>query len=341
MPQARNSVKYQERSECLNSATCGPYCPSGAKGAMDQYQLPAAVATGRCAILKDATVLRLEWDREDRIRRAVYRFPEDPAEHAVEAPVFVLAVGGIEAARLLLLSAGPGHPAGLGNNTDQVGRCFMDHPAFNAIGEISDPVYPFRGPYQTLVSHDHYPRDGRRDGGCFAIAVQNWGGFPPSVIVELTRKWGPDLRTHLQENFGRQIALEIMVEQLPSPDQRVTLDPEKTDGYGQSLPRVTWDVGDYGRLSRDTAYDRCRSILEAAGATRIWPIDEVLWGNHHSGTARMGDDPSQSVVDPHLRIHGVENGYVCSSACFPTIGAAHPTLTVVALAHRLAAHLAS
>ena len=63
------------------------------------------------------------------------------------------------------------------------------------------------------------------------------------------------------------------------------------------------------------------------------------YGGHHIGTARMGSDPRSSVVDSDCRVHGVENLYVASSATFPTSSQANPTLTVVALALRLAAHL--
>jgi choline dehydrogenase-like flavoprotein len=63
------------------------------------------------------------------------------------------------------------------------------------------------------------------------------------------------------------------------------------------------------------------------------------YGGHHIGTARMGDDPRTSVVDADCRVHGVQNLYIASAATFPTSSQANPTLTVVALALRLAEHL--
>ena len=64
------------------------------------------------------------------------------------------------------------------------------------------------------------------------------------------------------------------------------------------------------------------------------------YGGHHLGTARMGDDPRTSVVDAQCRVHGVENLFIASAATFPTSSQANPTLTIVALALRLAKHLA-
>jgi len=63
------------------------------------------------------------------------------------------------------------------------------------------------------------------------------------------------------------------------------------------------------------------------------------YGGHHIGTARMGSDPRDSVVDANCRVHGVDNLFVASAAIFPTSSQANPTLTVVAMSLRLAAHL--
>jgi len=63
------------------------------------------------------------------------------------------------------------------------------------------------------------------------------------------------------------------------------------------------------------------------------------YGGHHIGTARMGSNPRSSVVNADCRVHGIDNLYIVSSATFPTSSQANPTLTVVALALRLAAHV--
>jgi choline dehydrogenase-like flavoprotein len=65
----------------------------------------------------------------------------------------------------------------------------------------------------------------------------------------------------------------------------------------------------------------------------------VAIGGHHIGTARMSDDPKRGVVNPQCRTHDVENLYIAGSAVFPTSGSANPTLTIVALAIRIADQL--
>jgi choline dehydrogenase-like flavoprotein len=63
------------------------------------------------------------------------------------------------------------------------------------------------------------------------------------------------------------------------------------------------------------------------------------WGNHHMGTSRMSTDPKRGVVDSDSRVHGIANLYVAGSSVFPTYGASNPTMNLVALTLRLAAHL--
>lgn len=79
-------------------------------------------------------------------------------------------------------------------------------------------------------------------------------------------------------------------------------------------------------------------ILQAGGAELI---DQYQDAYHHMGATRMADSPRQGVVDANLRLFGVSNGYVCSSSVFVTSGFSNPTHTIIALAARLAEHLAS
>ena len=137
-------------------------------------------------------------------------------------------------------------------------------------------------------------------------------------------------------------------EQAPNPDSRVTLDMER-DALG--MPRVKLDW----RLSapdKATARRTCRLVGEefarlGLGRMRLddWLLaDDTTWEGlsvryHHMGTTRMSDDPQQGVVDRHCRVHGIDNLYVAGSSAFTTSGYANPTLTIVALAVRLADHL--
>jgi choline dehydrogenase-like flavoprotein len=144
-------------------------------------------------------------------------------------------------------------------------------------------------------------------------------------------------------------SLDFHAEQQPNPLSRVTLS-EQLDPFG--MPRIHLDWR-YTAIDVDTV-KRSLALLAAdlsqSGVGRFeYDPDSVeeevtrygAYGGHHIGTVRMGRGPRDSVVDSNGRVHGVHNLYVAGSAIFPTSSQANPTLTVIAMALRLAEHLAS
>ncbi len=150
-------------------------------------------------------------------------------------------------------------------------------------------------------------------------------------------------------NRANRFSLEVQAEQVPHPDSRITL-AAGADALGQRRLRVDWrwqpqDIDSVRRTLEVMAGELARG---GAGRLRFdadrLPQDLLrygAYGGHHLGTARMGLDPRTSVVDAQCRVHEVDNLYIAGSAVFPTAGQANPTLTVLALALRLADHLAS
>ena len=142
-------------------------------------------------------------------------------------------------------------------------------------------------------------------------------------------------------------SLDFHAEQQPNPSSRITLNSDR-DALGMPRINVDWQYtrGDLDTVTRAIAL--LASELRNSGlATFDYDPDSVelemtrygAYGGHHIGTARMGIDSHNSVVDPDCRVHGVSNLFIASAAVFPTSSQANPTLTVVALALRLAAHL--
>lgn len=138
------------------------------------------------------------------------------------------------------------------------------------------------------------------------------------------------------------IQLRAMSEQAPNPLSRITLD-SKRDAHGVPLARLDWQLTELDRRSVREAQDLIDSALQRAGLGRLenrlgeeHPPAEHRGQWHHMGTTRMHVDPRHGVVDPDGRVHGMRNLYVTGSSVFPTCGYANPTLTVVALALRLA-----
>jgi choline dehydrogenase-like flavoprotein len=88
--------------------------------------------------------------------------------------------------------------------------------------------------------------------------------------------------------------------------------------------------------------DRMQEMMEAAGATHVWnqPVLPADGGVHLLGTARMGNDHGDSVVDRYHRAHDVRNLFICDGSSFVTSGRGQPTMTIQALAFRAADHIA-
>jgi choline dehydrogenase-like flavoprotein len=142
-------------------------------------------------------------------------------------------------------------------------------------------------------------------------------------------------------------SLDFHAEQQPNPDSRIRLS-DSVDVF--KMPRILVDwrytPGDLDTTRRAIAL--LASDLESSGVGRLEYDPDLVelemtrygaYDGHHIGTARMGVDPRSSVVDPNCRVHGVQNLFIASSAVFPTSSQANPTLTIVALALRLASHL--
>ncbi len=163
---------------------------------------------------------------------------------------------------------------------------------------------------------------------------------------------------------GRSLALEgsagipsrsaiilLDLEQAPDPDSRVSL-AENRDVLGLRRVKVDWRVGELERLTaaKFTGYIAAEFARLGMGRCRMEPwvqdqrvplTDGLGETYHHIGTTRMADDPQEGVVDGNCAVHGMDNLYVAGSSVFPTSGQANPTLTIVALALRLADHLTS
>ncbi len=148
----------------------------------------------------------------------------------------------------------------------------------------------------------------------------------------------------------RNIGFQLIVEPLPDPDSRVTLSLTQRDALGIPRVNVNWQLDPLVRRTADRTLSLIAQELQMSGIARVdplpsmenqgWPASfepEGTW--HHMGTTRMHDDARYGVVDRDCRVHGFSNFYIAGSSVFPTAGANFPTITITALALRLADHL--
>ena len=274
--------------------------------------LPFFTASSHGTLVSGAAVTRLIADSSGNIEGIEVRDFRD-GNRVLTANTYVIACGGMESARLLLVSRSDGYPQGIGNNSDMVGRFFNEHPDIMLQGHL--PAGKQLSSVQIGRSYQFYE----------SFKQQNLGG-----ILFL-------LGTSAD---GSVIKLGVSAEMLPMADNRITLAPDLHDGFGKPGIDVSFDYTPKDLETFEAADDLIRSIMGDLGVTEI-EQEPSSWSYHHIGTCRMGNDPATSVVDSNLLVHGTSNLHVLSSAVFVTGGAANPTLTIAALAHRLAHHLAA
>lgn len=165
------------------------------------------------------------------------------------------------------------------------------------------------------------------------IAMAPYRRFKRKVIKSFNRK---------RVNVFR---LAHMTEQAPNPNSQVTLGQER-DRLEQRRIKLDWRLSPVDMLSAIRAQEIIGEELHRAGIGRLFiemkdatPPRHLNGGWHHMGTTRMHIDPRKGVVDQNCRVHGISNLFVAGPSVFPTCGYANPSLTIVALAVRLADHV--
>ncbi|ADJ15308.1 GMC family oxidoreductase [Halalkalicoccus jeotgali] len=333
VPNARNSAPYDGRGACAGYGTCQPVCPSRAK-----YDATVHVERAEkkgATVIDRAPVRRLEHDA-DRITAARYTIPGGET-HRQEADAFVVACGGVETPRLLLLSASQQYPDGLANTSGLVGRYFTEHLFAGMGGTLDEQTRQNHVGFLTSESHQFYD-EADDELAPFKLEFLNYAGPSPVEEALAGDDWGDPLLERLRGSYGTHLGVGALVEQLPSEDSYVGLDPDVTDDRGDPVPEIHWSIDERALRTLERANDLQRAILEELDAEITWRVGPENTGPafHHMGTTRMGADPADSVVDPDLRTHDLSNCWIVSSSVFPTGGALNPTLTIAALALRAA-----
>jgi choline dehydrogenase-like flavoprotein len=145
----------------------------------------------------------------------------------------------------------------------------------------------------------------------------------------------------------RSVTMEMIVENEPNPASRVLLGDD-VDALGMRRVKIDWRLTEASVRTVDRTFELIAKELEDKKIARVklaptiesrgWPSD--LEGTyHHMGTTRINESPRLGVVDVNCKMHGVANLYVAGSSVFPTSSSNHPTMTLVALALRLADRL--
>jgi choline dehydrogenase-like flavoprotein len=312
----------------------------------------------------------------------------------VAAKHYVLAAGGIENARLLLLSSDVA-VNGLGNRHDLVGRYFMEHPHTKRAlivprRRLASGLYGEMFHGRAVMARASLPAELQRregllnySGNIHAVYLghdsEGWLALR-KLVLSLSRSRRSDpfirlppygrkglslrqvydmarqfdrmtiaafLRLFQPDRFISGFVLESKPEQAPNPESRVMLD-EARDAFGLRRAMLDWRMLAIDRRTAVRGEEIVDAELRRLGIGSVAPLspaeidkwpDNLEGGWHQLGTTRMHADEKYGVVDANGRVHGMSNLFIAGGSVFPTGGAAPPTLTIVALALRLARHL--
>jgi choline dehydrogenase-like flavoprotein len=301
---------------------------------------PALAAHPNLTLLTGARVTRLETDAAGTSVTAVAAALEDGSSARFSGDVVVVSCGALNSALLLLRSANDAHPTGLANGSDQVGRNYVRH---NNLAVMALSRTPNDTQLQkTLVMNDWYLKG--EDWDYPWGSIQMLGKSDGEQLKAMAPKflsWGAKLTPgSLLEDIARHgVDFWMSSEDLPRADSRVTIerdgkvrlslpDDNNVEGLRQMRRKFDSMLADLGFHERSHQ----RGVYLHEGMN-------VAATAHQAGTARMGSDPTSSVLDTNCKAHELDNLYVVDSSFFVSIGAVNPTLTIIANALRVGDHL--
>jgi choline dehydrogenase-like flavoprotein len=311
-------------------------CKVNAKGSPYVSHLPDALAHG-VEVRADCMAVEVEVDGAGRATGVVYQDERGGERRRQRASVVAVACYSIETPRLLLNSASGRFPHGLCNDEDQVARYVMVPGATQTAGRFPTEQRMYKGPPPEVSSEQFYETDEQR-GFARGFSIQTVSPMPIgwSEHVLADGHWGRALREYMRD-YNHWVAIGVLNELLPHPDNRVTL-AEERDQYDLPVARFDHSLSENDRRNMAYSTSVIKDILGAAGAQDVLTVQRYA---HLIGGCRMGTGPKNSVVDANQRTWAVPNLYLADGSVCPTQGSANPALTIMALASRLADHLQS
>ena len=324
------------KSTCIRCTWCDGYpCLVHAKSDAETIAVRPIIDEPNVTLLVGSEVVKLETDAGGGTVTGVV-VSRDGQQETYEADIVALSAGASGSAKILLASANDKHPNGLANGSDQVGRNYMFHNSKAVVAlskEPNDTVFQ-----KTLGLNDFY--FGAEDYDWPIGQIQMVGksnaeamkGEEPK-LTKLAPHWS------LAETARHAVDFWLTTEDLPLPDNRVTLD----DDGNVHLAYTSSNDEEAERL-----YHELKKILNHVGLAQHHVLGKNFYMNmsipiagcaHQAGTVRFGDDPATSALDANCKAHELDNLYVVDTSFFPSIGAVNPALTAMANAIRVGEHI--
>lgn len=332
------------RAACHYCGPCSRGCSTGSYFSSQSSTLPAARATGRLTLVSNSVVERLEYDPElGRVTRVHVIDRETKARRTYSAKLFFLCASTAASTQILLHSKSEAFPRGLANRSGALGHYLMDH----ALGQGAV------GFFLDAMDRDYF---GNRPSGLYIPRFRNVGkqdedadfvrgyGFQTSAVrvggarIFNHKGFGESYKESLRRPLAWVWALSGFAECLPQRGNRMTLSDAQMDRFG--IPQIVFDGGwgDNERALWADLLEQAKRIQRAAGAVYIMEGSQEMStfgeGIHEMGTARMGADPRESVLNAFNQAHDVPNLFVTDGSFMTSSSCVNPSLTYMAFTAR-------
>ncbi len=335
------------RTRCMNRSECQRGCSFGAYFSSLSATLPAANRTGNLTTVTDAVVEAVDYDdKAQRVTGVRIVDANTKERRRYKARMVFLCASTLASTQIMLNSKSEAFPNGIANSSGTLGHYLMDH-----LGGIRASG--------TFSGHEDKYHSGRRATGVYIPRFRNVSekderfvrgfGFQGSAYRPSWQRgaWtegiGEDFKNELQQPGPWEFGMGGFGEMLPEERNRVWLDENKTDDWGIPILHIDCEHGDNDKAMLEAIATDARAVLEAAGLENIMIFEDIAPPGlliHEMGTARMGYDPADSVLNAYNQAHDVPNLFVTDGSCMTSSACQNPSLTYMALTAR-ASHAAA
>ena len=348
---ANLTVEYRGRPACHYCDQCQRGCFTASYFNSPSVTLPAAARTGKLTLVSDAVVSHVVMDRAGKAEGVHYIDRLTHEHREAYARAVVVAAGALESTRILLNSKTPSHPQGVGNSAGVLGKYLMDHFTIEGAGGYmpslrSSKREPVGRPCGFLIPK-YVNAGGQKNRNSNFLRGYRFDGDGSQEVYGhafLLPEFGNAWRERVKKDIPYYFAIEAQGECLPRADNFVTLDRDKKDAWGIPALHISASYGENDRAMAVAMRSHVAAILDEMKLADVAPPKSELsiFGKniHECGTARMGDQPSASVVDRNCKVHDAKNVFVTDGSVFVTQGCYEPTLTIMAISARAGEHIA-
>ena len=350
---------HNGRAACHYCNQCNRGCITNSNFSSPGVLIEPALRTGKLTLITNAMAREVTTDARGLATGVSYIDKHTGADEHVKGRIVVLAASACESARLLLNSRSSRFPQGLANSSGVVGKYLTDTTGTDVAGFIP-----------AMVDHVTHNEDGVGGGHIYmpwwldnkaldfprGYHIEVWGGLnmPSYGFMGGIERYGPgggygaQLKEDYRRFYGATVGFSGRGEMIPNADSYCELDPKVVDRYGIPVLRFHWKWSDNEYKQVKHMQETFRQIIAGMGGEVFDPMPNLEKGYgiapggaiiHELGCARMGNDPSTSVLNAHAQAHDVKNLFVADGGPFVSNADKNPTWTILALSMRTSEYI--